>query len=168
MQVVDGLQFLPWSTTESRQAVTFDRTHNIKLILTLIVLDILLEFLESSRECGPIIRTPGLPNVDIARVGDGRNDRAGGVPLPISYLGFLFTHAAIQQGLTRALEDLYERPGLAIPHKHVVRHLVPSATHDVLAVPAESDRVPRCAVDQVLEPVDREEVARLWRDGEDA
>lgn len=41
-------------------------TYNVKLVFTLLVLYILIQFFESWRECTPIIRRRRLPDVQVA------------------------------------------------------------------------------------------------------
>lgn len=57
---------------------------NVKLVLALVIVDILLQFLETGSEGRPLVRRDCGPDVDVARVGDGGDDWACRVPLDVS------------------------------------------------------------------------------------
>jgi hypothetical protein len=44
---------------------------------------------------------------------------------------------------------------ISIPHEDVVRHLVPRASHDIFSIPGEANRMPRRAIDEILEAMQR-------------
>lgn len=62
-------------------------THNVKLVLPLVILDVLLQLLKASSERCPLVGIPCLPDMNVARVSRRRDDRPCRVPLVVSFKG---------------------------------------------------------------------------------
>lgn len=80
-------------------------THNVKLILSLVIFDVLLQLFKARSECRPIIRCRCHPDLNIARDGCRRDHRSAGVPLLDSVVWFLSLACPPEARPGRMVED---------------------------------------------------------------
>ena len=74
----------------------------------------------------------------------------------------------IPQTLPGPLQDFDQNPTIPIPDIHIMRRLVRRAAHDVLCIARKADRVPRGAIDGILESERRGQGAGQWGAREEA